>query len=45
MLSPKLETDRLILRRYEECDIDAFYEIIHDDRLQKFIPFPDLTKE
>lgn len=45
MLSPKLETNRLILRRYEERDINAFYEIIHDDRLQSFIPFPDLTIE
>ena len=45
MLSPRLETERLILRRYEESDIDAFYEIIHDDRLQLFVPFPNLTKE
>ena len=45
MLSPRLETERLILRRYEESDIDAFYEIIHDDRLQSFISFPNLTKE
>jgi len=45
MLSPKLETERLILRRYKESDIDAFYEIIHDDRLQKYIPFPNFTIE
>ena len=45
MLSPKLETERLILRRYNESDIDAFYEILHDDRLQKYIPFPNLTKD
>lgn len=45
LISPWLETERLILRRYEESDIDAFYEIIHDDRLQSFIPFPNLTKE
>lgn len=45
MLSPKLETKRLILRRYNESDIDAFYEILHDDRLHKYIPFPDLTKD
>ena len=37
MLSPKLETERLILRRYNESDIDAFYEILHDDRLHKYI--------
>lgn len=45
MLSPKLETKRLVLRRYNESDIDAFYEILHDDRLHKYIPFPDLTKD
>ncbi len=45
MLSPKLETERLILRRYNESDIDAFYEILHDDRLQNYISFPDLTKD
>ncbi len=45
MQSPKLETKRLILRRYNESDIDAFYEILHDDRLHKYIPFPDLTKD
>ncbi|MCR5422979.1 MAG: GNAT family N-acetyltransferase [Bacilli bacterium] len=45
MLSPKIETQRLILRRYEEKDLDAFYEIIHDDRLQLYIPFPNYTLE
>lgn len=45
MLSPKLETERLILRRYNESDIDAFYEILHDDRLHKYIKFPDFTKD
>lgn len=45
MLSPRIETERLILRRYNESDIDAFFEILHDDRLHKYIPFPDLTKE
>jgi RimJ/RimL family protein N-acetyltransferase len=45
MLSPRMETDRLILRRYDESDLDAFYEIIHDDRLQSYIHFPNLTRE
>ena len=45
MLSPKIETERLILRRYNESDIDAFYEILHDDRLHTYIPFPNLTKD
>ena len=39
MLSPKLETERLILRRYNESDIDAFYEIIHDDRYRILLLF------
>lgn len=45
MLSPRLETDRLILRRYEEADIDMQYKIITDNRLSKYIKFPNLTKE
>ena len=45
MLSPKLETERLILRRYKESDIDAIYDIITDSRLSKYIKFPNLTKD
>ena len=45
MLSPRIETKRLILRRYKESDIDAIYEIITDERLSKYIKFPALTKE
>ena len=45
MLSPQLETERLILRRYKESDIDAIYEIISDERLSTYIKFPNLTKE
>ena len=45
MLSPKLETKRLILRRYKEEDIDAMYEIITDERLSKYIKYPEYTKE
>lgn len=45
MLSPKLETQRLILRRYKESDIDMQYEILQDKRLAKYIRFPNLTKE
>ena len=45
MLSPKLETERLILRRYEETDIDMQYEVLTDNRLAKYINFPNLTKE
>lgn len=45
MLSPKIETERLILRRYKESDIDMQYEVLTDDRLAKYIKFPNLTKE
>ena len=45
MLSPKLETERLILRRYKESDVDVIYEIITDERLSKYIKFPNLTKD
>ena len=44
MLSPTLETERLILRRYKLEDIDAQYEIITDKRLAKYIKFPNITK-
>ena len=44
-MSPKLETERLILRRYKESDIDAIYDIITDERLSKYIKFPNLTKD
>ena len=45
MLSPKMETERLLLRRYKETDIDAIYDIITDERLSKYIKFPNLTRE
>ena len=45
MLSPRIETERLILRRYKESDIDAMFEIITDERLSKYIKFPNLTRE
>lgn len=45
MLSPILETERLILRRYKEKDIDMQYNILCDNRLHKYIQFPNLSKE
>ena len=45
MLSPKLETERLILRRYEESDIEMQYDILTDGRLAKYIKFPNLSKD
>ena len=45
VLSHKLESERLILRRYKESDIDAIYEILTDERLSKYIKFPKLSKQ
>ena len=45
MLSPKLETERLILRRFKIEDVDLQYEIITDKRLAKYIKFPSYSKE
>ena len=45
MLSPTIEIERLILRRYKETDIDAIYEIITDERLTNFVSYPPFTKE
>ncbi len=45
MLSPKIETERLILRRYLESDIDMQYKVLNDERLHKYIQFPNLTKD
>ena len=33
------------LRRYKESDVDAIYEIITDERLSRYIKFPNLTKD
>lgn len=44
MLSPRFETERLILRRYKESDIDAIYDIITDKRLSTYIKFSSLSK-
>ena len=44
LLSPTIETSRLILRRYKESDIDMQYEILQDKRLQEYVKMPDLTK-
>lgn len=45
MLSPIIETKRLLLRRFKESDTDMEYEIITDKRLATYIGFPNLTKE
>lgn len=45
MLSPQLETERLILRRYKESDIDAMYDLITDENMSKYLTFPKNSKE
>lgn len=36
-----IETERLILRKFAEKDVDAFFEILSDKEVNKFLPmFP-----
>ncbi len=37
--TPFLETERLVLRRFEEGDINALYSIFGDERVNKFLPW------
>ncbi len=44
MNTPKLVTARLILRRFEEKDIPALFDILKDEEVNTFLPwFPLLT--
>lgn len=44
--SPKLNSDRLILRRFEETDIYDFYELYKSDKVNKYLPwYPVKTME
>lgn len=44
--TPALETDRLILRKFEESDLQAFFEIYRDEEVNRFLPwFPVKTLE
>lgn len=45
MLSPRLETERLILRRWKKDDIDVLYKMISDKRLFTYLKKPNITKE
>ena len=45
MYSPELETERLILRRYKESDIDVYHELTTDPRLSDYIYYPRVTSE
>lgn len=43
--TPELETARLILRRFNENDLDALYEIYRDEEVNTFLPwFPLKSK-
>ena len=46
MNTPTLKTDRLILRRFTEGDLDAFYKIYSDKAANIYLPwFPLCLKE
>ncbi len=45
MLCPIIQTDRLIIRRYKETDIDMQYRFLQDERLHKFISPPKISRE
>lgn len=36
--TPRLETERLILRRFEEGDVDALFAILSDEEVNRFLP-------
>lgn len=37
--TPKLETERLFLRKFTESDIEALYEILSDEEVNRFLPW------
>lgn len=39
MNTPQLETERLILRRFTENDIEALYQILKDETVNTFLPW------
>lgn len=39
MNTPKLETERLILRKFTEDDLDALFLILKDEEVNKFLPW------
>ena len=42
--TPALETERLILRKFEPADVRAIYEIYSDKEVNRFLPwFPVKT--
>ena len=39
MNTPALETERLILRRFSENDLEAIYRIFGDEEVNRFLPW------
>lgn len=39
MNTPELETDRLILRKFTEEDMEALFEILKDEEVNRFLPW------
>ena len=39
MNTPRLETDRLILRKFTEDDLEALYYIHSDEEVNRFLPW------
>ncbi len=39
MNTPKLETNRLILRKFNENDLKAFYDIFYDKEVNLYLPW------
>ena len=39
MNTPTLETERLILRKFTEDDLEALYQIYSDEEVNRFLPW------
>lgn len=44
MNTPTLETERLILRKFTENDIEAIYQIYSDEEVNRFLPWFPLRR-
>ncbi len=42
--SPTLETERLILRKFQEDDLNAFLEIVSDENVTRYLPWNTITE-
>lgn len=43
MNTPTLETERLILRKFTEEDIEALFLILRDEEVNKYLPWFPIT--